>query len=157
MVGTQYRIPCLIDNCQKSYLKSTKRSHMLVHKKATFKCSQSQCDMMFKRPIDRKRHEAIHCNVWVRYKCQKCQKRFVRENSLKLHNKKRPNCDKDIANFICSMCQRRYVFKTSLNKHEKLNYPNCGNWHYDVNRQLWKDYIKENNPGPTIARKEIYS
>ena len=79
--GTQYRIRCLIDNCRKTYLKSTKKSRMLVHKKATFKCSK--CDMMFKCPIVRKRHEAIHDDV--RYKCEKCEKRFIRENSLKVH------------------------------------------------------------------------
>ena len=130
MVRNQYRILCLVDNCEKSYTKSTKSSNMHVHKKASFKCSK--CDVMFKRQIDRKRHEAIHCNL--RYKCEKCWKRFVRENSLKLHNRKRPNCDKDSANFICfvcHMCQRSYVFKTSLHKHKKSN-PNCGNQNFNT-------------------------
>ena len=97
---------------------------------AKFKnCQCRLCGMSFSNTQARRYHERRHCKMAPseeKFKCEKCDKEFMRNESLKKHVK-RGLCNyvpflKTLHNtssgkFQCDTCGRRFISRTSLDKH----------------------------------------
>jgi len=59
-----------------------------------FPCRVSGCNQVCKTQGDLRRHESILAHKLPSWECRRCHYQFTREDALKRHNKKLPNCAK---------------------------------------------------------------
>lgn len=71
------------------------------------------CNKSFSRSGILKKHQLTH-QEHMKFKCSKCDKRFIEEKELEkhfsfVHNKPRP--------FACNLCEKAFTFKQGLERH----------------------------------------
>ena len=105
----KYECPC----CEKIFKANQDIEKHIVSKHTIEKHLCKECSKMFKRKDTLKNHiEGIHQNK-KKFKCSKCDKRFV-TNPERVRHEQSHTTEPEM---ICPYCEARYSHKTALYKH----------------------------------------
>lgn len=106
-------VECMI--CNKKYLKSSLKAHMVLHtKKREFECSI--CNKSFTSKWNLKQHKWIHASRSSKpFKCNLCTKAFIRESEYVSHM----NTHKAIKPYTCDHCGCQFARKYNWLRHAR--------------------------------------
>lgn len=110
-----FRHPC--PYCGKMISSSTMARHKLIHTgEKPFKCTEPECDRVFRSTSEVKRHVLLHHSTERPYKCEVCGKGFIKMCLLKAHAKihsgEKP--------FVCIICNKAFLKLYSMQRHKQL-------------------------------------
>ncbi|KAK6057825.1 zinc finger, C2H2 type, partial [Cooperia oncophora] len=81
-----------------------------------------QCNKIFQRPAEVKRHAVVHAEVREKWKCSQCDSEFSHKAGLVGH-KKAVHDDPLNAFVTCKICNQTFAKQSNLNRHIKKQHP----------------------------------